>query len=249
MVVGYLCERGWNYSFLIYAWSIIPFLVVLFLCPKFKLDKDDRTALGGEGSSLGQSETLWQSLKAMPKSVWIFSVIVGAYMFCYYPMFLTIGQIIIGRNFGTSVSVGYAMTFYSVSSLLGGLFFGFIAKYLKHWTCCLALIGVAVSSLGIYLATSYGMACLFLAVGGITSTLILPACNNNYYQQVPPSRSFLASSITLAGLNIGAFLGTPYIGLIELFGGEASTALLISPIILVIMGLVSVKLSKNTAAA
>ncbi len=249
VVVGYLCERGWNYSFLIYAWSIIPFLVVLFLCPKFKLDKDDRTALGGEGSSLGQSETLWQSLKAMPKSVWIFSVIVGAYMFCYYPMFLTIGQIIIGRNFGTSVSVGYAMTFYSVSSLLGGLFFGVIAKYLKHWTCCLALIGVAVSSLGIYLATSYGMACLFLAVGGITSTLILPACNNNYYQQVPPSRSFLASSITLAGLNIGAFLGTPYIGLIELFGGEASTALLISPIILVIMGLVSVKLSKNTAAA
>lgn len=144
VVVGYLCERGWNYSFLIYAWSIIPFLVVLFLCPKFKLDKDDRTALGGEGSSLGQSETLWQSLKAMPKSVWIFSVIVGAYMFCYYPMFLTIGQIIIGRNFGTSVSVGYAMTFYSVSSLLGGLFFGFIAKYLKHWTCCLALIGVAL---------------------------------------------------------------------------------------------------------
>ena len=53
VVVGYLCERGWNYSFLIYAWSIIPFLVVLFLCPKFKLDKDDRTALGGEGSSLG----------------------------------------------------------------------------------------------------------------------------------------------------------------------------------------------------
>ena len=47
----------------------------------------------------------------MPKSVWIFSVIVGAYTFCYYPMFLTIGQIIIGRNFGTSVSVGYAMTF------------------------------------------------------------------------------------------------------------------------------------------
>ena len=37
--------------------------------------------------------------------------------------------------------------------------------------------------------------------------------------------------------------------LAELFGGEASTALLISPIILVIMGLVSVKLSKNTAAA
>lgn len=244
VVVGYLCEISWNYSFLIYCWSIIPFVVVLFLCPNFALDKDDRSALGGEDSSLGQGETLIESIKALPKSVWIFTAIVGAYMFCYYPMFLTIGQVIIGRGFGTPVSVGYAMTFYSVSSLIGGVFFGAIAKRAKNYMLFISLVGVAISALGIYFAGSYAMVCFFLAVGGLTSTFVLPACNNAYYAQVPPQRSFLASSLTLSGLNIGAFLGTPYIGLIESFGGEPITALLISPVILLIMGIITIKLSK-----
>lgn len=247
VVVGYLCLIDWNYSFLIYLWSLIPFTVVLVLCPKFSLDNEKQTEFLGECGAQKKEETLFESLKAMPKSVWIFSAIVGVYMFCYYPMFLTIGQVIIGRGFGTPVSIGYAMTCYSISSLLGGLFFGLIAKKCKNWTLCISLFGVAVSALGIYFASSYGMVCLFLAVGGITSTCILPACNNAYYAEVPHQRSFLASSITLAALNIGAFLGTPYIGLIEGLGGETVTALLISPIILVIMGFITVKLSKTRA--
>lgn len=245
VVVGYLCEVKWNYSFLVYAWSLIPFLTVLLLCPKFPLDKDDRTALGGAESSLGKTETLGQSLKAMPKTVWIFSVIVGLYMVCYYPMFLCIGRVIIGRGFGTPVSIGYAMTFYSISSLLGGLLFGWIAGKTKHYTLFIALLGVAVSAAGIYFSTSFAMVCVFLAIGGCTSTCILPACNNSYFNEVPASRSFLASSITLAGLNIGAFLGTPYISLVTAFGGQAETALLISPIILIIMGIITIPLSRQ----
>ena len=33
VVVGHLCAIKWNYSFFVYLWSAIPFLVVLFLCP------------------------------------------------------------------------------------------------------------------------------------------------------------------------------------------------------------------------
>ena len=248
IVVGYLVEEGWRYSFLVYSWSIIPFLTVLFLCPKFPLDKNDTSALGGLDSSLSKGESLWTSIKALPKSVWVFSAIVGVYMFCYYPMFLTIGQVIIGRGFGTSVNVGYAMTFYSVSSLIGSFFFGVIADRVKHYTLCISLVGVAISALVIYFSNSYAMVLAGLVIGGATSTCILPACNNAYYAQVPPQRSFLASSLTLAGLNIGAFIGTPYIGLVEALGGEAITTLVISPIILIVMGLITIKLSKATKA-
>lgn len=247
VVVGYLCEVKWNYSFLIYAWSFIPFLVVLFLCPKFKLDRDDRSAIGGEDSSLGKDETLWESIKAMPASVWVFSLFTGGYMVFFYPMFLTIGQVIIGRNLGDSVSVGYAMTFYSVASLFAGVVFGVLAKWMKNVMLCFSLFGIAVSLLGIYFAGSYAMVCLFLAVGGFASTCILPSCNNAYYRQVPPQRSFLASSITLSALNIGAFIGTPYISLIESFGGEPIVCLLISPIFLVIMGLISIRVMKKAS--
>lgn len=247
VVVGYLCKEKWNYSFFIYAWSFIPFLVVLFLCPKFKLDKDDRSAIGGDDSSLGKSETLWESIKAMPASVWVFSLFTGGYMIFYYPMFLTIGQVIIGRGLGDSVAVGYAMTFYSVASLLAGVVFGVLAKRMKNTMLCFALFGIAISALGIYLSQTYAMVCVFLAIGGFTSTCILPSCNSAYYKQVPPQRSFLASSITLSALNIGAFLGTPYIGLVEACGGEAVTCLLISPVFLAIMGIISVVVMKKAS--
>lgn len=174
VVVGYLCMVKWNYSFLIYAWSIIPFLVVLFLCPKFKLDKDDRTSIGGEESNLGKSESLWESIKAMPASVWVFSIFTGGYMIFFYPMFLVIGQVIIERGLGDAVSVGYAMTFYSVASLLAGVVFGILAKKIKNGMLCFSLFGIAISSLGIYLSGNYSMVCLFLAIGGFTSTCILP---------------------------------------------------------------------------
>ena len=245
VVVGYLCMVKWNYSFLIYAWSIIPFLVVLFLCPKFKLDKDDRTSIGGEESSLGKSESLWESIKAMPASVWVFSIFTGGYMIFFYPMFLVIGQVIIERGLGDAVSVGYAMTFYSVASLLAGVVFGILAKKIKNGMLCFSLFGIAISSLGIYLSGNYSMVCLFLAIGGFTSTCILPACNNAYYNQVPPQRSFLASSITLSALNVGAFLGTPYISLVESLGGKPMTCLLISPVFLAIMGICSIFVMKR----
>lgn len=247
VLVGYLCAAKWNYSFLVYLWSIVPFIVVLVLCPRFALDKKDRSALGGEDSSLGKSESLWTSIKAMPPSVWIFTVIVALYMVCYYPMFLCIGQVIIGRGFGSPVNVGYAMTFYSISSLIGGLVFGIIAKHAQKYMLCISLIGVAFSALGIYFSVSYLMVCVFLAIGGITSTCILPACNNAYYKHIPPQRAFLASSVTLAGLNIGAFIGTPYIALITALLGKAEATLLVSPFILVLMGFISIPLSIRAA--
>lgn len=246
VVVGYLCNMKWSYSFIIYAWSFLPFLVVLFLCPKFPIDKADTSAIGGENSSL-KSESLITSIKAMPASVWIFSLFTGGYMIFYYPMFLVIAQVIIGRGLGDPVSVGFAMTFYSVASLSAGVVFGFLAKKMKYTMLCFSLFGIAISAAGIYFAGSYAMVCAFLAIGGFAATCILPACNNAYFKQVPPQRSFLASSITLSALNIGAFLGTPYISLIESFGGEPMTCLLISPIFLVIMGLVSIAVMKKTA--
>ena len=58
------------------------------------------------------------------------------------------------------------------------------------------------------------------------------------------NQSFLATGIVEAGVNVGAFLGTPYIALLEVFGADAVTTMLISPVILVALGLLSVKFSR-----
>lgn len=46
-------------------------------------------------------------------------------------------------------------------------------------------------------------------------------------------------------INIGAFIGTPYIALATGIFGNAESTLLVSPVILIVMGLVSISLSKK----
>ena len=245
VVVGHLCAVQWNYSFYIYAWSALSFLIVLILCPDFPVDKNDCYKTGGAGKYLGKGESISQSVKLLPATVWIFTVIAAVYMFSYYPMFLAAAPIITGRGFGDSVSVGYAMVFYSTATILGGIIFGFAARILKHWTLCIFMCCVALSLLGLYFARSFTMVCLLLFFSGITSTGIIPACINIFYKQVPENRVFMATGIAEAGVNIGAFLGTPYIAVLEVFGGNVITTMLISPVILIVLGILSVRFSRK----
>ena len=59
----------------------------------------------------------------------------------------------------------------------------------------------------------------------------------------PRTAVLMAASLNL----IGAFLGTPYIALIEAFGGSADTAMFISPIIMLILGFVTLRFYKKDA--
>ena len=116
VVVGHLCAIKWNYSFFIYLWSAIPFLIVLVLCPKFDLDKS-----ADKGQTKAKLESVSASIRTLPPIVWVFSAIAIVYMLSYYPMFLVIANIVVGRGIGNSVTVGNAMVFYSVATIIGGV--------------------------------------------------------------------------------------------------------------------------------
>lgn len=248
VVVGRLVEIQWNYAFYIYAWSFIPFLVVLFLCPRFPVDRGDYSALGGSNSVLAHKGSLWNSIKHMPKNVWVFTIIVALYMLCYYPLFLVISPIIVDRSLGTAATAGDAMVFYSVATIIGGVVFGPVEKVMKHWTLAFFLICVAASLVGLYFAQSFAMVCFWLVISGITSTGIIPGCINVYNNQVADSDAFLATGITESGVNIGAFLTTPFIALIESLGGTAVQSLLLTPAPLVIMGVITAYFCKRAGS-
>ena len=245
VVVGHLCAVRWNFSFYIYAWSAVSFLVVLFLCPAFPVKSDGHRTSGGGRGRMDKGKSAVSSVRSLPPTVWVFTSIVAVYMFSYYPLFLAVAPVITGRGFGNSVSVGYAMVFYSIATVLGGIIFGFAARVFRKWTLCIFMSGVALSMLGLYFADSFTIVCIMLFLSGITSTGIIPACISVYYRQVPENQAFLATGITEAGVNIGAFLGTPYIAFLEAFGGNAVTTMMISPVILIVLGIVSVRFSKN----
>lgn len=245
VVVGHLCAIKWNYSFYVYLWSAIPFLIVLFLCPKFELDKNDTSTTGGKLEDMAKAGSLMSAIRNLPSIVWIFTIIAIVYMLSYYPMFLVIANIIVGRGIGNSVTVGNAMVFYSVATIVGGLIFGFAQKLLKNKTMCVMLVITGISMLGLYLSHTFASVAWWLVVSGVASTGIIPACINAFTDCVDEDSKFLATSIAESGVNIGAFLGTPYIALIEAFGGSADTTMFISPIIMLILGIITLKFYKS----
>lgn len=248
VVVGHLCAVKWNYSFFIYLWSAIPFLVVLLLCPKFELDKDDTSTAGSKLEAMAKSGSLGQAVKGLPAMVWVFSAIAVGYMLCYYPMFLVIAKIIVGRGIGNSVTVGNAMVFYSIATIVGGIVFGFAQKLLKNKTMFVMLTITGITMFGLFMSHSFASVAFWLVISGISSTGIIPACISAFSESVNDDSKFLATSIAESGVNIGAFLGTPYIALIELFGGSADTAMFISPIIMFLLGVVTLKFYKSRNA-
>ena len=124
-------------------------------------------------------------------------------------------------------------------TVIGGVVFGAAEKVLRHWTLAAFLIGVAASLIGLYFAQSFAMVCFWLVISGITSTGIIPGCINVYNNQVDDSDAFLATGITESGVNIGAFLTTPFIAVIESTGGTAVQSLLYTPVALVIMAFIT----------
>lgn len=244
VVVGYLVGIKVNYAFFIYCWSAIPFLVVLFLCPKFELDSDS-TSDGSKLEALAKSGSLGTAIKSLPVTVWVFTIIVALYMLCYYPMFLLIANIIVGRGFGAAVDVGVAMVYYSVATIIGGIVFGWAEKVFKNKVLCVFLVLTAVSMLLLYMSKSFAMVCASLTLSGITSTGIIPACINAFNNEVSEDNKFLATGIAESGVNIGAFLGTPFIAIVQAFGGTPDSTMFFTPIIMMILGVITLKFYKN----
>src|SRR5699024_6013496 len=110
--------------------------------------------------------SVWNSIRHLPKNVWIFTVIVALYMLCYYPLFLVISPIIIDCGLGTAATAGDAMVFYSIATIIGGVVFGAAEKVLRYWTLAAFLIGVAASLIGLYFAQSFAMVCFWLVISG-----------------------------------------------------------------------------------
>ncbi|MCD8099514.1 MAG: MFS transporter [Oscillospiraceae bacterium] len=238
LLVGYLALISWNAAFFAYLWGVIPFIVVAIFCPKFPLDKNDPDLIAQSGSAEAR-ESIGTTLKSFPAVVWIFSVFMAMYFVHFYIMIVNASPIIVGRGYGDSVSAGYAMTVFGIGTIVGGLLFGFIAKATKQWLHLIVCLIMASALLILNFATTYAMVVVALAVGSL-GTMMIPATMSAYTPYIPAHRVYLATAITMACVNSGAFLSTPYIYLFELQGLTSTDAFVPSAIILVVMGILSV---------
>lgn len=223
IIAGILCVKQWNYSFAVYAWGFIPMIILIFMCPKTPLDTDI------------QREPLGKSLKKLPGVVWVFSILIAVWFCCMYPCMLNLAPIIISNGLGDAATVGSVMVFLNIGAFLGGLIFAPIVKVAKRFQlsfCC-------VLSMGSCLCFIFGNTLFVLTLGVFLFSLgggqIVPGAIRAYTDYTDDGSSFMASGLTFAFFNTGAFLSSLYLAVFEVLGKDIHTTFKTSFVVMIIL--------------
>ena len=225
---GFLAVIAWNYAFWVYAWGVVPLIVIIVFAANYPLDKADDNPEG--------RETLGQSLKSLPPVVWANSIFILLFMMSFYATFLNIPPLVMMRELGGPAQIGLVFMFYTVGMIIGGFIFGTIAKRLKWITMSVYLVVLALCIVAI-LAAANTLTSLFviMLISGLGCGGIIPASVASYADKIPKHNIPLSTGITMCFVNLGAFVSTVYIAMFEAMGNHSPTATYPSSIVILLV--------------
>lgn len=179
----------------------------------------------------GSRSTLFESLKALPRPVWVlylgtFLNKFGAFVIPFFALYLT-------RQGFTIKEAGIALTAYGVGHLIATAVGGHLADSIgRRHTIALSMFAAAVCMLLLSQARDYRLLLLFTAMTGFASELYRPASMSLLADLVPPEQRVTAYSAYRLALNAGWAFGPAAAGFLAehsfawLFVGDAITSAL-----------------------
>lgn len=232
-VGGWAAAVHWHLNYLVYLYALIPVILGIIFLPN---DKPNQAAAA-------QEEGEKVSVRSLAKTTWVYGAIIFLFMILYGVHSANISFFVVEKELGSPALVGTIMAVCTIGGMVGGATFGFVNKIFKTYTFCAAFVLMAI---GMFIT---------IAADGIVAVMVgavIVGCSISW--DIPQSmlsitndNAVAAAAMACSVAHIGGQIGTPYISLIESFGGEPIVCLLISPIFLVIMGLISVRVMKKAS--
>jgi MFS family permease len=239
---GLLADVGWHYPFLIYLFSFVVLIGVLYAVN----EPDVETNSVQGASSEATADFPWRTV-GLIYLIAFFSMILFYIVPVQLPFYLTAASDISGGQ------VGLAMAFQALAAAIVSLRFQSIRSRLSSWTITmLVFLTLGIGNVLIGLSTTYALVVLGLLISGIGLGFLIPNLNVWLVSTVPASiRGRAVGGLTTA-LFLGQFL-SPFatqpivqqIGLAGAFVVAGIVSLLIALVFVVAARSVAVK----TAAA
>jgi MFS family permease len=185
--------------------------------------------LGAAQVQTAPPETLWASLRALPRPAWIlffgtFLNKFGAFVVPFLTLYLT------SRGF-TVGEAGLAVGVYGVGNLLASLLGGHLADYIgRRKTIVFSMFSGAVTMMLLSQAHSFPLILLLVLLTGLTNEFYRPASTALLTDLVPPSRRITAFATLRMAFNAGFAFGPATAGFLAtygffwLFAGDAATS-------------------------
>ncbi len=228
MLGGALADMNWQLVFWGHAFGLIGLLMAFFL------PEPDAPAPAPEAAHAGKKEK-------MGKAVWVIAILFVIFNVLNYPVMLNISGLFVARNAGTAAAAATALSMYTVAGCVAGLVFGTIFKFAKRWCLALGYILCGLGALCVYVGQTAVIMTLGLILIGFGFSTIMPAFFAWVGVVTPASTVAGAISICMAFTNLGAFISSFWLQLLNaIFGENVMSGLMIEIVVFLIIGVIFV---------
>ncbi len=216
MLGGALAGKGWQMVF----WGHICLAVALVFA--FFLPEPKAAAPQAGGQTKKES---------VASKVWLIAFLIFLYNVLAYPIMLNVSILFVQRDAGGAAAAATSLSMYTVAGVVAGLVFGQIFKLAKRLvlTCGYGLCGLGI--LVVYFGSSSIIMTIGLMMVGFGFSLILPSFMTWAGMITPPSTIPAASSIILAAMNLGGFVSSIWLSVLNAIFGENILSAMIIDII------------------
>ena len=228
MLGGALADMNWQLVFWGHAFGLIGLLMAFFL------PEPDASAPDPEAAHAGKKEK-------MGKAVWVIAILFVIFNVLNYPVMLNISGLFVARNAGTAAAAATALSMYTVAGCVAGLVFGTIFKFAKRWCLALGYILCGLGALCVYAGQTAVIMTMGLILIGFGFSTIMPAFFAWVGVVTPASTVAGAISICMAFTNLGAFISSFWLQLLNaIFGENVMSGLMIEIVVFLIIGVIFV---------
>lgn len=200
-MAGQLLKVNWQAPF--YAYFIALPVVILFILfvPKVKSDKLlDKISVNEADKSVAIKGSYLPAL-AYTSLIFVVGIL-------YMTMGIKVSTLMTTEGYATASDASMVIIFLSLGSMVSGVLFGKIVKVLKQYSLILGFLLLALAMFLIGYANSAVLVIISGFIIGFAFRMVFPYLINKVNQSPAPNKS-LATSLFLAGSNLGTFLA-PY---------------------------------------
>lgn len=210
-IAGLIVNYSWEWSFSVYALTIIPLILFVKNVPETHKNKAEPNQNNGKAQITGYAI----GLAVMMALAWIFQITLN----------LKATTLVNEKNIHNAAFIGTALTIFTISSFIGNLLYAKVVKITKKYTLPIIFSVLAVCYFLISKVGNMTELSILMVIIGLAWSLFLPYSFGQAMAKAPEGSENMNVSIAMVGCNLGCFIA-PYVmaGLGNIIGSASATS-------------------------
>jgi MFS family permease len=220
---GILADISWNYVFLNHILLLIPFVILLFLCP----DMDSLT-------KQQQAQTDDEHYSPAVFQMWVMMAFVG----------IIIAPLLIGCSFlsdaitPSATIAGIVAVCFSLGCMVGGLCYSKLFRLWKQHSLPIFLIFATIGVVGCGIVRTIPLLCIMIFIGGMGFSMTQASAMMILGLVTSVNQVAMASAGMMALFNLGMFMSSPFDSIVgKITGDSLYMPLFVGGVVLVLFAL------------